>query len=198
MMTGGAGKKRERRENDFYPTPWEGTAALIAAEHQALKIGRIWEPACGDGAMATALIDAGCSVTHATDLINRGYGTAGVDFLRASLPAGITSIVTNPPFALAAAFIRHALDDLQVPYLALLLKATYWHAGERVGLHRRHRPTATLPLAFRLDFTGEKNSTMDLTWFVWDAAKAGTHREDILEKPLRTAPALADLFEAAE
>ncbi|HKN10315.1 MAG TPA: class I SAM-dependent methyltransferase, partial [Pseudomonadota bacterium] len=69
--------------------------------------GLIWEPACGDGAIAKELARNGHSV-HSTDLVDRGYGIGGIDFLapdvldRAWLygraPTG-THIVTNPPYS---------------------------------------------------------------------------------------------------
>ena len=58
--------------------------------------GPIWEPACGDGAIARVLERAGHRVI-ATDLIDRGYGEAGVDFLTTAEPRA-RHIVTNPPY----------------------------------------------------------------------------------------------------
>ena len=50
-----------------------------------------------------------------------------------------------------------------------------------------------LPITFRLDFRGGGNPTMDCTWFVWDAAQAGTFRHQLLPKPT-TSAAMADLL----
>lgn len=197
-MAGSKSAKRERRANDFYPTPWEATAALAVAERHRLAGRRIWEPACGDGAMARELEARGLDVAYASDLIDRGYGLTGADFLSAELPPGVDAIVTNPPFSHADRFIRHALGTLQVPYLALLLKATYWHAANRAGLHRRFPPTAYLPCTWRIDFTGERASTMDLCWYVWDAEAAGTVRYELLPRPAaHPLGGIADLFGAA-
>lgn len=92
--------------HDFYPTPPEGTRALLSVEQFD---GPIWEPACGDGAIAKVLSKAGYHVTS-TDLINRGYGTHGVNFL-AETTARAKHIVTNPPYGrgLADQFVLHAL-----------------------------------------------------------------------------------------
>lgn len=96
-----------REPYEFYPTPPEGTLALLAVERFD---GPIWEPACGDGAMAKVLVRAGYAVV-ATDLIDRGYGTGGIDFLKET-KARARHIVTNPPygFGLADAFVNHALQ----------------------------------------------------------------------------------------
>ena len=54
-----------RLPNEFYPTPPEATRALLSVERFE---GSIWEPACGEGAIANVLADAGHKVV-ATDLV---------------------------------------------------------------------------------------------------------------------------------
>jgi hypothetical protein len=66
--------------------------------------GGIWEPACGDGSISKELEAAGYAV-HSTDLIDRGYGTGGVDFLL-DYRTSADNIVTNPPFKFAEEFVR--------------------------------------------------------------------------------------------
>lgn len=86
--------ERTRREPfEFYPTPPEATRALLSVERFE---GSIWEPACGDGAISRELEAAGYEVIS-TDLIDRGYGTGGVDFLKTTEPLA-RNIVTNPPY----------------------------------------------------------------------------------------------------
>lgn len=107
-MTGQRSPRRpaQRADHDYYPTPPEALHALLSVEKFD---GTIWEPACGEGALATELIAAGYAVTS-SDLINRGYGIAPVDFLTQSR-AWAKNIVTNPPYGsgLADRFIEHAL-----------------------------------------------------------------------------------------
>lgn len=95
-----------RVPHDFYPTPPEGTRALLSVEK---FIGSIWEPACGNGAISKVLIANGYAVVS-TDLIDRGYGLGGVDFLAQS-ETRARNIITNPPYGsgLADEFVRHAL-----------------------------------------------------------------------------------------
>ncbi len=98
---------RSRRvPHDFYPTPSSAVRAFLAAEPFE---GSVWEPACGDGAIAKELVAHGYDVT-ATDLIDRGYGRGNVDFLETIFPRS-KHIVTNPPYGsgLADAFVTHAL-----------------------------------------------------------------------------------------
>ena len=95
-----------RLPNEFYPTPPEATRALLSVESFE---GSIWEPACGEGAIASVLTDAGHTVV-ATDLVDYGYGIAPTDFLKEIRPRA-RHIVTNPPYGsgLADAFITKAL-----------------------------------------------------------------------------------------
>lgn len=96
-----------RAEHDFYPTPPEATRALLSVE---TFNGSIWEPACGDGAIARVLRDDDYQVVS-TDLIDRGFGIGGIDFLKEDRPRA-KNIVTNPPYGsgLADAFVAHALN----------------------------------------------------------------------------------------
>ena len=110
----------DRQPNDFYPTPDWVTQALL--KHVTLR-APVWEPCCGDGAMARVLERNGHKVV-ATDLVDRGFGRGGVDFFECtSFPPGCRSMVTNPPYGDGGQtgraeksplglqnFVRHALD----------------------------------------------------------------------------------------
>ena len=90
---------------DFYATPPEATRALLSVEDFD---GPIWEPACGQ---ARSAVCCQCWLVRGlTDLIDRGYGTAGIDFLRETAPRA-KHIITNPPYGggLADKFIGKAL-----------------------------------------------------------------------------------------
>ena len=76
----GNNKHNDRIENDFYATPTNGVEALI--KHEKFK-GKIWEPACGLGAISKPLIEVGYNV-YSSDLIDRGYGEVK-DFLKTDL-----------------------------------------------------------------------------------------------------------------
>lgn len=173
-----AGGNGSRRADDYYPTPAEATLALL------LRLSRyvgpiVHEPACGTGEMAEVIRSFGRRVI-ATDLIDRGYGRGGIDFLQ--WPPQARTIITNPPFNLADRFVEHAMS-CEPEFFAMLLKATFWHAGKRVDLFERHPPKVKLPLAWRLDFTGGGAPTMDCTWFVWGSAVPVGLAETPLRKP---------------
>lgn len=190
-MTGSSSSGRVRRADDYYPTPPDATRALIAAEHNWLEYhSRLWEPACGQGAMARELDTAGHAV-WSTDLVDRGWGTGGVDFLTTTeIPMGCTAIVTNPPFNIAEKFIVHALDRLGAPYLCLLLKSTFWHAVSRVPTFVSHPPSVVYPMTWRPDFLGLGAPTMEAMWCVWDKSRTHEtiyrllHRQRVFEDAL--------------
>lgn len=149
----------DRREADFYPTPWQATEALCQAEQLHIEGENILEPACGDGAIAEHLKQYyGCKV-HATDLHDRGYGKGNIDFITAKKSSLMPRknkpkrCVTNPPFEIAEAFIRRCMS-LNFEYTAFLLKAQYYHAAGRAALFNEFPPSRIYPLAWRVDFTG--------------------------------------------
>ena len=134
----------ERQEGDFYPTPAWVTECLLSS---VTLRGPIWEPCCGDGALAKVLSAAGHEVV-ATDLTERGFGRGGVDLLQTSeMPDGCRALVTNPPYgdggtrsrtgkasSLMLAFTEHAirLARQSQGQLALLVRFQ-WIAGRRVA-----------------------------------------------------------------
>jgi hypothetical protein len=134
----------DRQVHDFYPTPDWVTAALLK---QVTLRDAVWEPCCGDGAMARVLERAGHKVV-ATDLVDRGFGRGGLDFFACTaFPAGCRAMVTNPPYGDGGEivrannasvnfqrFVRHALDltERAGGQLALLVRFQ-WMAGRRAA-----------------------------------------------------------------
>lgn len=179
-----------RDEHDFYPTPPEPTQALIP--HLSHFPRTIWEPACGDGGIGKPLQRAGFRVIG-TDLIDRGYGRGGCDFLTTTKREA-DAIVTNPPFGkLVDAFIAHALD-LDVPHIAMLVNVNLWHAARRTKLWARRVPEAVYALCWRPDFTGSDAPYFNCVWTVWGPTSAKVTRHVRLEKPVPRAVGLADLM----
>lgn len=163
----------KREENDFYPTPPEGTRALLSVES---FVGSIWEPACGDGAISQELEAAGYTV-RSTDLIDRGYGTPGVDFLQQK--DRCRNLVTNPPFKLALPFMKHALavTDRKV---ALLGRLAWLEGQRRRALYEAHPPARVWVFSRRLTMLrggwdgGKGGGSMTaFAWFVWDRDHRG-------------------------
>ena len=96
----------------------------------------IWEPACGDGRLSKRLEELGYNV-KSTDLIDRGYGTGGVDFLKCN-DVFDGDILTNPPYNLALEFIEHALDLIHDGgKVFMFLKLTFLEGQKRRRLYDR-------------------------------------------------------------
>lgn len=168
----------EREPNEFYPTPADPTRALLHAEIDRLRdFQTIWEPAAGDGAMVREMESLGLTV-RASDLIDRGCEAdirSFYDFPVAPSPA----IVTNPPFAECnwrdgkARWLYHALEALDVEYMALLLSWSWPGAGGLAPFWSRFPCARVYLMRWKIDFTGQGAPPMLNGWFVWDKAHRG-------------------------
>jgi hypothetical protein len=126
------------------------------------------------------IIDTGHNVVS-TDLVNRGYGQWGVDFLLEHRRCKKTGVITNPPFKLAEQFIRKTFE-IGAVYVAMFLKATYWHAERRTDLFYDHPPRIIYAMNWRPDFNGCGQPTMDCIWCVWRGGSTQTEYR-ILSRP---------------
>lgn len=157
---------------DFYPTPRWATHALI--DNEAFS-GDIWECACGNGEMSEVLKKTGCEV-RSSDLYDRGYGEAGVDFVTANTPA--TNIVTNPPYNSAETFVRTG-TRLAEKKFALLLRLAFLEGANRARTIFAECPPSRVwvfseritfyPVGVQVKGTG----TTAYAWFVWDKEAVG-------------------------
>lgn len=164
-----------REKDDYYPTPPQGTEALLRVEKFD---GVIWEPACGAGDMSRVMENSGYRVIS-TDLVARGYGESRVDFLM-ELKTLAPNIVTNPPFKMADDFARHALQ-LATAKVCLLCRIQFLEGVERRKLFDTTPPARVWVFSWRLPISrGEikpaadrKGSMATYAWFVWDSDHAG-------------------------
>ena len=162
-----------REKDDFYPTPPEGTRALLAVERFR---GAIWEPACGDGAISRVLAEAGHEVVS-TDLVDRGFGVPRVDFLMESRRLA-PNVVTNPPFKHAEQFLARALD-LGAEKIALLCRLAWLEGARRrrmfetTPLARVHVFSRRLPIRRGGDPDVSGGGLIAFAWYVWERGHAG-------------------------
>jgi hypothetical protein len=165
-----------REKDDFYATPPATTRAFLAAESFD---GAIWEPACGDGAISKVLEDAGHRVVS-TDLVDRGYGEHGVDFLMEWQPRA-PNIVTNPPFKLGTQFVLKALQ-LTTGKVAMLLKVGFLEGLERAAVFDGQPLARVWVYRGRQSFlkNGDQAKSMNgkggmiaYAWFVWEHGYTG-------------------------
>jgi hypothetical protein len=170
-----AADPENREKDDFYPTPPSATEALLRAESFD---GPIWEPACGDGAISKVLEAAGHSVIS-SDLVDRGYGETGIDFLL-EWQSRAPNVITNPPFKMTTEFIEHALK-LTTGKVAMLGKVA-WLEGE----NRRKRLFHGAPICAvhvfskrlniwrgRAATENDSGGMIAFAWFVWEHGYTG-------------------------
>ncbi len=102
----------EREPNDFYSTDPKAVRALM----KRLQLSKELE------SMGYKVIS--------TDLIDRGYGTAGVDFLKVQTIPDNCMILTNPPYKLTSEFILHAMKLLNDGGIACFLLNISYLSGK--------------------------------------------------------------------
>jgi hypothetical protein len=163
----------EREENDFYATDPIAAEWLIKLENLD---NNIWECACGQGHLAKVFENHGYNVL-ATDLIERGYGRSGVDFLKTD---GIFygDIVTNPPYKYAQEFIEHALrlvpDGNKV---CMFLKVQFLEGKGRRLLYANTPPCRVYVSSSRIACikNGSEvcNAIQAYAWYVWQKGYNG-------------------------
>lgn len=183
MLSGGqlagGNSTSKREENDFYATNPE-TLKLFLYEFWKDNSfeGDILEPACGQGHISETLKEILPNFNIiSTDLIDRGYGQGGVNFLTHDYGRTFNTVITNPPFSLAKEFIEKGLE-IADKYVIMLCKIQLLEGIKRkdmflntplkyVYVHTTRQ--ATWKEGKPTDSKGKKwATTMCLAWFVWD------------------------------
>lgn len=159
---------------DFFPTPPWATRAFV--QHVALPVlgalpdlDAVKEPACGEGHMAEPLRETFSHVA-ASDIHPYGYGEVS-DFLAAGPDHAAAWIFTNPPFNLAADFVRKALG-LATRGAAVLVRTQWLHTEERYELFGEHPPTVIAYYVERVPmhrgrWEPEGSTATDTCWVCW-------------------------------
>jgi len=173
----GGNPTRGRVENDYYATHPDSTKALLDVEE---IIYPAFEPACGEGHISEELDGEVLS----SDLIDRGYGTTGIDFLTKDFSSifdsnYINTIITNPPFSLFQEFAEKAL--LIANKKVIMFGKLQALEGKKRATFMQNSPLKTVyvfksrqqPLrnGSEIDeLTGKKmnSSTMAFAWYVWE------------------------------
>lgn len=167
-----------RIENDFYPTPYIATLALL----RNVKVPHcLWEPCAGKGHISKVLQDNGHDV-FSSDLYQ--YETLpsvtvcpNIDFLDSYIPMNsrIEGIVTNPPFHkdMPQKILEKALK--QYRFVALFCRLTFLESAKRYKMFSYTPPSNILVLSERvhvsekyLDTNNGLGGMVAYAWFVWD------------------------------
>ena len=128
---------QEREENDFYATDPRAIDKLFTVEEFSKKI---YEVSAGQGHLSERMKSFGKDVVS-SDLIDRGYGLSGVDFLKMSHIEENCDIITNPPYKIATEFIYKSLDLVSDGNkVAMFLKIQFLEGQERRKLYDKYPP----------------------------------------------------------
>ncbi|MEM6476780.1 MAG: hypothetical protein AAF687_11490 [Pseudomonadota bacterium] len=152
---------------DFFPTPSWATEALVDNE---TFDGDMWECACGNGAMSEVL-ERHTPNIYSSDLYDRGYGEAGIDFLE--VDKRFDNIVTNPPYNAAEGFVRSGLELANRKFALLLRLAFLEGANRQRTVFSTNPPSRVWVFSERITFypAGAEvkgSGTTAYAWFVWD------------------------------
>lgn len=99
--------EKVREKNDYYAT--DPIAVDVLLKDGGVTFNKhIWECACGAGHLSKRLEEFGYTV-RSTDLVYRGYGEGGIDFLQYN-ESWNGDIFTNPPYKYSQQFVEHALE----------------------------------------------------------------------------------------
>ena len=175
FVTLGASNHSEtvRENHDYYATDPKALELLLDVEQFSHDI---WECACGEGHLSKVLERRGYNVTS-TDLIDRGYGIGGVDFLYSKTKFD-GDIITNPPYKYAKEFAEHAIETVTEGHrVAMFLRLLFLEGKARRKLFDKYPPHKVYVASGRIhcckngDFSEaqRKNSSAQAyAWFIWD------------------------------
>ena len=173
-------KKRQkltvRQKNEYYATDPSVTRDLLRNE---LFVSPILEPCCGGGFMAEEIKKAGYLV-EACDLIDRGYGRGGVDFITHDFPIGQFDIITNPPYSDFVPMLNKAMAICRSK-VAMLLPLRYLTSQERYNCFKQYPPKCVYVYIERICIAKggkfeeyEAGMNMEMyAWYVWEKGFSG-------------------------
>jgi len=164
----------KRSRGDFYPTPACATEALLKVTRFD---GPVWEPAAGKGHISDVLRSHGYQVIESdlyADELGRGDK---VDFLSTtSLPDGVKTVITNPPYSLLNNFLLHGIS-LNPEFLIMHTAVTALGGKTRGRIFNEHRPSLVVIISNNLKIETPKGvirSIFNHAWFVWEKGKFDT------------------------
>ena len=183
LLSNGGNHVYDREENDFYATE---PAAADLLEKTGETANYIWECACGQGHLAKRFEELGHFV-FSSDKIDRGFGER-FDFINDEFETShidpyfyeYFDIVTNPPYKLAAEFIKKGYELLRPKRkLCLFLKLTFLESVardklfEQYPVSRIHVCRKRIKCAKNGDFSKVQSSPTCYAWFVWEKGYSG-------------------------
>lgn len=167
-----------RQSEDFYATDSAAIPPLLnflGWQHGG-KIIR--ENSCGIGHLCWPLEINGHTVI-ASDLIDRGYGMTGIDFLQPHWLDDLRydGVIMNPPYKLAQEFIEKSLT--LAPVVCAFLRITFLESDKRRPFFAKNPPRYVAVFVDRMasaknaDFETYNGSAVCYAWFIWERGYVG-------------------------
>ena len=189
------GSGYERNADDWYVEPPAAVRGLMDAEPFT---GHTWDPACGRGTIVRVVREYGLSA-FGTDLVDRGFGGGGIDFMRHSPPA-VANIICNPPYNIIGPWVTRSLGAT-TKKVAILAPLTFLEGIKRGAWFPTTPLSRVLVFSWRVncppghlapDFDAPieawgKGGAKAYAWFVWDHDHVGEARVGFLPAPKRQA-----------
>jgi hypothetical protein len=157
-----------REINDYYATHPTAVEKLLQRESFSHKI---LEPCCGGGHISKVLLEHGYDVVS-TDLIDRGFGVGGIDFLQHTTVD--CDIVTNPPYKIGLEIVQHALEIVTPNHkVAMLLKIQFLESKSRRKFFDIYPPKYVYVFSERTncakngEFEKSPSSAICYAWYIW-------------------------------
>ena len=130
---------------------------------------------CGARPLIRRIFEGGYNV-KSTDLIDRGYGEGGVDFLKQT-EIWDGDIITNPPYKYAQEFIEHALELVTDGHkVCMFLKLTFLESQRRRKMFEKYPPKTIWVSSSRIQ-CGKNGkfepSAVAYAWYVWEKGYKG-------------------------
>ena len=166
-------------EYDYYATHPDATQWLMRQYRDTFfkDTTGVWEPACGEGHLARVLTEYGLDVFN-SDIVDRGW--AGQNETRnfynyTTMPEGTNTIITNPPYKGALAFVRHAYNLLPTGgRMAMLLKIQWMESASRYPFFAECPPSIVAVFVSRVhcarngNFERYSQNMQAYAWWLWE------------------------------
>lgn len=171
--------EKERENDDYYATDPIAAEWLLKLE----KLNEdIWECSAGAGHLSEVFIKAGHKVMS-SDLIDRGYGKPGIDFLKCN-KIWKGDIISNPPYKYALEFVEKGLELVNDGNKVIMfLKLQFLEGKTRRKFFDKYPPktiwvsSSRITCAKNADFVGMKaggGSAVAYAWYIWEKGFKGT------------------------
>lgn len=172
--------EKKREKNDYYATdPKALEIFLDKLDADDFKLHKnIWECACGQGHLSEVLKKRGYYV-FSSDLIDRGYGTGNVNFLK-EVSNYKGDILTNPPYKYAKEFVEKSLSLQENGYYTIMfLKIQFLEGQARKEMFKKYPPkfvyvnSARQLCAMNGEFEKYTATALCYCWFIWEKGFKG-------------------------